>query len=221
MLFLLTKYQDYHSGDNFQYYDWRTSAVSNQTSVRTNFTFDEFQTPIIVGGYHHEWSPGIHTLLLAGRLLNDQRFSDLAVPELIIFKGTVSNVTSVSELPFDVKYRSEFEAYTAELSQIFQVERQTLVFGGRVQGGRFHTGDELTAISVTNLFLSPAASTNSADDFRRTTAYAYYTLEPARSLFLTAGLTYDEVEFPKNHRNPPVFSGEERRDRIGPKAALV
>ena len=35
-LFLLTKYQDYHSGDNFQYYDWHGS-------VRTNFTFDEFQ----------------------------------------------------------------------------------------------------------------------------------------------------------------------------------
>ena len=52
------RFQDYHSGDNFQYY-WQTNA-------RPNFTFDENQQPIVVGAWHHEWSPGVHTLLMEG-----------------------------------------------------------------------------------------------------------------------------------------------------------
>src|SRR5258706_1063537 len=65
---LLTKFQDYHAGDNFQYFD--------PTNASRHFRFDETQQPIVVGGYHHEWRPGVHTLLLGGRLENDQTFSD-------------------------------------------------------------------------------------------------------------------------------------------------
>jgi hypothetical protein len=66
---LLTKYQDYHSGDNFQYFDPRAVMVTTNSigEVRTNtayrpaFRFDEYQSPIALGGYHHEWQPGVHT----------------------------------------------------------------------------------------------------------------------------------------------------------------
>jgi outer membrane receptor protein involved in Fe transport len=40
-------------------------------------------------------------------------------------------------------------------------------------------------------------------------------------LFLTAGLSYDRVTFPANHRNTPISSGKETKDLFGPKAALV
>ena len=73
---LLTKFQDYHSGDNFQYYE--------PTNARPNFKYDEYQSPIILGGYHHEWQPGVHTLFLGGRLENDQRFSDTEVNEAVV-----------------------------------------------------------------------------------------------------------------------------------------
>jgi hypothetical protein len=79
--FVLTKYQDYHSGDNFQYYDW-------QVSVRTNFTFDETQSPIVVGVYRHEWSPGIQTMLLGGRLENEQHFNDEDAPLFVRLGNT-------------------------------------------------------------------------------------------------------------------------------------
>src|SRR5260221_8860665 len=48
---VLIKYEDYHSGDNFQYYE--------PTNTRPHFRFDEYQHPIIVGGWNHKWSPGV------------------------------------------------------------------------------------------------------------------------------------------------------------------
>ena len=79
-LLALVKYEDYHSGDNFQYY-------LNQTNARPNYQFDEYQQPIVVGGWHHEWSPGVHTLLLGGRLATEQYFSDLAAPQLTLIQN--------------------------------------------------------------------------------------------------------------------------------------
>jgi tetratricopeptide (TPR) repeat protein len=217
-LFLLTKYQDYHSGDNFQYYDWRGN-------VSTNFTFDETQTPIIVGGYHHEWSPGVHTLLLAGHLEFEQHVRDKSVPELRLWKHLDGSVFYVTDYPFDIDYDNDFEAYTAELNQIFQTDKQLLCFGGRFQSGQVEATavlkDPLDCFVQTNCYLMPAASANDKDDFQRASAYAYYTLEPLRNLFLTAGLSYDEVRYPVNFRNPPIFSGETSKNLLGPKAALV
>jgi Tfp pilus assembly protein PilF len=222
-LFLLTKYQDFHSGDNFQYYDPTASA-------RPNFNFDEFQSPIILGGYHHQWTPGSHTLFLGGRLENDQRFSDKAVPLPVLFKdnsgilfppGTVTAHGSVS---FDASLRSQFEAWTAELQQIQQSARQTLIVGGRLQSGNLDTRSLLTNPSAaTNLFNMPAADAHSVDDFARATAYAYYTVEPIREsrLLLTAGLAYDYVHYPLNFRAPPIQTGETSRRQWSPKAALI
>ena len=75
---LLVQYEDYHSGDNFQYY--------NQTNARPNYKFDEQQQPILVGTWHHEWGPGMHTLLLLDRLMDNQQFSDVAANQLLLFQ---------------------------------------------------------------------------------------------------------------------------------------
>jgi Tfp pilus assembly protein PilF len=56
-------YYDAEGGDVRQYYD----PNSANTGIRT----EERQEPTLVVGYHHEWSPGIHTLLLAGWLNDD------------------------------------------------------------------------------------------------------------------------------------------------------
>jgi hypothetical protein len=39
-----------------------------QTNANPELRTKETQEPILVAGYHHEWAPGIHTLLLATRL---------------------------------------------------------------------------------------------------------------------------------------------------------
>ena len=218
---VLLKYQDYHSGDNFQYYNPTAPGV-----VRTNFTFDEFQNPLAVAAYHRQWTPGIHTMLLGGRLENDQRFSDTGVSTLVLTTNGDHSVRFVENSPgFDAYYRSQFTIYTCELSQIFQGERYSLVLGGRFQTGTFDTTNRLAfPASQTNLlqdFESPPATDHSRDPFERRSAYAYNTFEPLDHLLLTAGLAYDQLTFPENFRSPPISHGSITRDQFSPKAALV
>jgi tetratricopeptide (TPR) repeat protein len=217
-LLFLTKFENYHSGDNFQYYE--------PTNSRPDFHFVEYQTPaLLIGGYHREWSPGIHTLVLGGRLQNDQRVSDNDATNYITVHNTSNQVAILSGTGFDVRYRSELDVYTAELNQIFQGHGHTLVFGARYQNGTFMTRDQLTIPSstpnLTNFFNNPAAATNVDAGFERVAGYGYWTWEIVPNLLLTPGVTYDWLRYPLNFRHPPVAGGEQERDLLGFKGALV
>lgn len=90
-IFFQTKYQDFESGDLFQRYDQREvetttgivldpelgfilGTVPNRAAQ--TFEFRERQDPgLLLLGWHHEWNPGNHTMLLLGRLENRQRLT--------------------------------------------------------------------------------------------------------------------------------------------------
>jgi hypothetical protein len=58
--YLRLSYSDNEYGDVNQYYD--------QGEANLGFRAKEQYEPSLLAGYHHEWSPGSHTLVLAGRL---------------------------------------------------------------------------------------------------------------------------------------------------------
>ena len=208
---VLIKYENYHSGDNFQYY--------YPSNANGTFRYDENQEPIVVGAWHHEWGPGMHTLLLGGRLITDQHFSEKQVPQIIIFDGTRPSSS------LDVNYNNEFTIYTAELNQICEWNRVTLVAGARYQTGSIKVQDQLTNPNSLDFLFeppSPVLIQNSIDDdFERYSGYGYLTVRPFDRLMLTAGASYDEVKYPDNFRSVPVTPGDDKRARLGPKAALV
>lgn len=218
---LLVQNQDYHSGDNFQYY--------NPTNARPNYTFNEYQHPILVGGWDHEWSPGIRTLALVARLSDEQKFSDKAAPQLVVDNDPVFGTNVNTAIGFDVNYHNSFDIYSAELNQIFEWDRVTLSAGARYQSGTFETQDEfINPVNTLNnpptsfpAFFLPPATNSVSENFRRLTGYGYLTVEPLERLWLTGGFAYDRVTFPDNYRQPPVSSGEDTRFQLGPKAALV
>jgi Tfp pilus assembly protein PilF len=212
---LLAKYQDYRSGDNFQY--------QFTTNVRRGFRYEEFERPILLAAYHREWAPGVHTLLLGGRLHYDQRLRDTNATQLALSRGVAGQVTARHRFGFDVDYRSEFEAWTSEWNQIFHSGAHTLVFGARFQGGELRTSDRFDVSDPANArsFIMPAAAGSFADCFERASGYGYYTVEPFRGLRVTAGVAYDVVTFPATFRNPPVRPGTETRAQLSPKSALV
>ncbi|MGA2177233.1 MAG: hypothetical protein ABSH38_19840 [Verrucomicrobiota bacterium] len=213
---LLVQYQDYHSGDNFQYY--------YQTNARSFYKFDEQQQPILVGAWHHEWGPGIHTVLLVGRLVDDQQFSDRAAPQLLFAERQSGAIYGANAVPFDVSYNEDFEIYSAELNQICQWDRVTLLAGGRYQSGEFHTQDRFSnpPSGLSPLFTqSGAYSGDTTGLFQRVTGYSYLTVEPLDHLWLTGGVAAEDEKFPYYFRNPPITSGEDTRSQVGPKAALV
>ena len=210
----LIKYENYHSGDNFQYY--------NQTNARPNYHFDEYQQPIVVGTWHHEWAQGVHTLLMGGRVATEQDFSDLAAPQLLLIQNNGAVVLADKE-PFDVSYHGQSEVYLAELNQLVQWDHGSLSVGGRWQGGSFQTQSEFTnpPVGLATLFNDPVTQASLNEGFNRLTGYGYLTVEPVERLWLIGGLAYDQVTYPDNFRNPPLSPGEAHTSQLGPKAGLV
>jgi len=120
--------------------------------------------------------------------------------------------------------RANWRFYTAELNQILQTDRGALVVGGRYQTGQFDTWSQLEnpPAGLAPLFSMPAANTNVCSDFERITGYGYLTLKPfpascetLENLWLTAGLAYDRITWPRNFRYPPVSAGEVTDDQFG------
>ena len=214
---LLVKYEDYHSGDNFQYYD----PLDQTNGFRPHFQFDEHQHPIVIGGWHHEWAPGLDTLFLGGRLENEQRFSDRAADQLSLFQNDTGTIYHHDSYPLDVNYHNQLEIYTAELNQVFQSDHITLSAGGRFQTGTFEAQARLENPALVGLFSNPASDASISEGFQRLTAYGYMTVEPLQKLWLTGGLAYDDLTYPRNFRQPPISSGEDHSSQLGPKAAVV
>ncbi|MGD0411973.1 MAG: hypothetical protein ABSC18_09730, partial [Verrucomicrobiota bacterium] len=213
---LLAQYEDYNSGDNRQYY--------YQSNALPTYKFDEQQQPTLVGLWRHEWSPGMNTLLLAGRLALDQQFSDQDGSLYRFQKQPPGAPIIVNQTaPLNIDYQENAEIYSTELSQIFQWERVTLSAGGRYQSGTFQTQDQMTSSSGAPIFLLPKfpVTASTAGLFQRETAYSYLTVKPLENLWLTGGAAADHETFPNDFRQPPIGPGEAARAQLGPKAALV
>jgi tetratricopeptide (TPR) repeat protein len=214
----IVQLENFHSGDNFQYYDPNNPS----TVLRTNFEYSEQQSPTVVGGYQHEWAPGVRTLLLGGRLDLHQQFTDVQANQLTLIQvgGTPPPLQTVTTVPFDVQVEDQQDIYTAELSQIVQKDRYTLVAGGRWQGGQFNFSDLLTNAPLPSP-LVPIGTGSFSEPFQRFNGYGYLTVEPIDNVWLTGGLAYDAITYPSNYRNPPQSAGTSERHLLEPKAALV
>ncbi|HOX58471.1 MAG TPA: FecR domain-containing protein [Candidatus Paceibacterota bacterium] len=209
----VVKFEDYSSGDNFQYYD--------PDNARRNFKFEEYQQPIVVGGWHHEWSPNNHSLLLGGRIVTEQRFSDTATPQLVLIKDSAGNVIAADGATLDASYRNDMEIYLAELNHVLQSDRISLSLGGRWQGGSFAADSVFSNPGQLGFLFNPQTPSSSDEGFQRLTAYGYLTVEPFDRLWLIGGTAYDDLTYPGNFRHPPLSPGESHTCQLGPKAALV
>jgi Tfp pilus assembly protein PilF len=212
---LQTIYYDNDAGDLNQYYD------QNQASA--GLRLEEQQQPSVLLGYHHEWQPGVHTLFLGGRLIDDSRvtYPDRA-NALLGLAGGSYQLLGLEQL--DLSYASELEIYTAELQQIWQQENHSLVAGLRYQDGSFDTA--ATQNNPSNYpFLFPPSDNASSDSIdpalQRFTAYAYYNWRVFEPLVISAGIAYEHMDYPYNFRLPPLSTQEPTRERVLPKAGLI
>ena len=213
-------YANSKSGDLAQYYDL-TKPVT-QGGPNPGLRTKESQEPMILGGYHHEWSPGVHTLFLAGRLQDTFEYTDPFNPVWLLDKrsGSVNTVNTSFRVPLD--YRSDLEIYTTEVQQIWKRGSQHFIAGARYQFGEFDTHNELPRFTPFVGFIPvPGVTNSSVSDFERLSVYGYYYWQAAEPLLLIAGLTYDRLTYPQNFRSPPISSGEETHGRVSPKIGLI
>ncbi|HSA02800.1 MAG TPA: TonB-dependent receptor, partial [Candidatus Paceibacterota bacterium] len=213
-LYLQGIYYEQDAGDVTQYYD----PDQANRRLRTR----ETQEPILVAGYRHEWGPGSHTLALLSRMDDTLRVDDPDQASLIVEKNAALEVTSVLPVDVALDYRSQLEIYSGELQQILQSPRHTTVAGGRVQVGTFDTRSrQIDPSRFAFLFSDPAADQDLSHDFERFSLYGYHHWRIAHPLELIAGVAYDYVRYPANHRLAPLSPDEQHRDQVSPKLGLI
>ena len=222
--YLLLEYNKSSGGDLAQYYD------PNQ-ATNGNFRFDERQEPIFALGYHHEWAPGVHTLVLGARLVDNYSFTNQLQPTLLVFIPDIApnvpgNIGGVNSITAEENFLSRLEIYSGEVQQIFQQPAHNTILGGRAQYGHIQTENFQGATSApgaTDPFETgrDAAEQNITSVFRRFNVYGYHQWEITDWLELIGGGAYDRITFPANFRDAPISAQEKTVDGILPKAGLI
>lgn len=224
--FSQTIYYNATAGDLTQYY--------NQSSANTDLHTTETQEPLALVGYRHQWSPGVYTLALAGRLDDKASVNDTNNPVLLLGvdgTGQVIGVPTPTLPTASLNYHSQLVIWSGELQQIWEREKQTFVMGARYQYGTFDTQSALGPATPTYLssltqtsflaYAAPPNSQNVSPSFERFTGYGYYYWQVFDPLLLNAGLSYDYLEFPQNFRSPPISGNEQWEGQLSPKAGFT
>lgn len=214
------------SGDLAQYYD--------PADANPRLRVKEEQQPLLLAGYHREWTPTLHTLVLASRLADRFDVRNPTQPVLLLGRDASNHVVLIAKpsLPAAaLEYSSDVEIYSGEIQQIWQGESQGAILGVRYQAGRFDTqsrlgdssatlvGDESMTVPVP--VSTPALDQDVSTDFERLSVYGYHQWRPFEPLVLTAGLAYDRLLFPANFRQAPLADGSLRNDKVSPKAGIL
>ena len=206
-VYFQTSYYHSESGDVAQHYD----PASASRGLRAT----EEQNPNFFAGWNHEWSPGSHTLFLFARLTDHLSLTN-PQPSVLFMKQNGTAIVGVEADPFfTLKQDTEFTLYSAEVQQIWESPQHALIIGGRYQHGTVDTHSTLTRLfgATEDQTVSPY--------LERLNGYGYYQWRPVSEFRFTAGLSYDQLTYPRNADLPPVLSDEDRRSLLGPKTGVT
>jgi Tfp pilus assembly protein PilF len=216
---------DADGGDLHQFY------APNMASP--DYRFKETQDPTVVFGYHHEWNPGVHTLLLLGRINDTFSFTNPAQATFIAFRPElhpatmpgVTTLTGVDGIDMHQSLESQQTIYSGELQQIWQTPEHNTIVGSRLQYGDFETTNlQNLPSSFGSIFPnppSPATRQEVKSHFNRVSFYGYHEWEILDPLQLFGGLTYDRMNYPANIQTAPISNEEQTANRLSPKAGLI
>lgn len=215
-VFLQAIYYDAEAGDVAQYYE-ATNAVPG-------LRYTERQEPLALGGWHHEWGPGDHTLFLASPWNVRATLTD---PSFQALWGGILPDGAVDLLEFDLPAQplvqtTRFAGWSTEVQQIHQTESHTLLGGFRYQQGRFDADASLDMSE----FLSPSdqplyRSYAATPGMERIGVYAYDFWRFLPWGLLTVGVAYDHLDAPVNFTAPPLTDAEDSTDQVSPKVGLT
>ncbi|HSY17583.1 MAG TPA: TonB-dependent receptor [Candidatus Acidoferrales bacterium] len=183
------------------------------------------QEPLITAGLHHEWSPGVDTLLTASWLNDANSAQDPISPSYIISRDTAGG-TLEGVIPYNANlaYRSILEIYSLEGQQIWQTHKFTTIVGARYQTGTFHAENLQTNFDTGFVDLFPSqviANQNVAADFERESVYGYEQWRPVDSLEFIGGVSYDRLRIPEDFRFAPVSANSVTRYHLLPKGGII
>lgn len=227
-LFLQSLFYDQQAGDVAQYYEQDTpDSAQAYSPAKPNplLRSTERQEPIVLAGWHHEWKPGVHSLLLVSPWRASASVDNpLNLPWVGVREedGSITRVTDGVE-PAALEYATRFTGWSAELQQLWQAHSHSVVGGLRFQSGQF---DTQAAMDVRAFHNAPPDQPYVQDfgavpSMRRMSVYAYDQWQVLPWVLVTAGLTYDRLEAPVNFTLPPLTGAEDTLDQTSPKVGLT
>jgi tetratricopeptide (TPR) repeat protein len=215
-VYLQVKQYEANGGDLNQYY--------NPDNAARDFRWNEDQTPFLSLGYHHEWSPGVHTLLLAARLDDTTSFNNFTQPSLFQdFPGDPPIFRSAQNIWAKEHFTGKLEIYSGELQQIWEGASHNTIVGTRIQYGHFHTTvlQDNPSPDVASFFPNSPPPQDITSLFKRISLYGYHQWQIFEPLQLIGGVTYDHITYPENFRSAPISGNETTADQFSPKAGLI
>jgi tetratricopeptide (TPR) repeat protein len=217
-VYLQVKQYEANGGDLNQYYDPNLAAP--------DFRWNEDQTPFVSFGFHHEWSPGVHTLFLAARLEDTSSFanpSQSSLFETFPNIGGVPTLISAQQITTSEHFTGNLEIYSGELQQIWEGPLHTTIIGTRIQCGHFDTTSlQVNPNPVEAAFTnSIAAQQDITSLFKRISFYGYHQWQIFEPLRLIGGVAYDHIAYPENFRSAPISGNETTADQFSPKAGMI
>jgi len=192
------------------------------SDVNHDLRIRERREPFLLGGYHHEWSPGNHTLLLAGRLQDTYLVANPAEFTPFYYHFAATPPTLVVPLFYNQHYRLDQDIDSVELQQIWQRGDHALVLGGRFQHATFRTrNDEGDGVLYDATPVAFRVAQGISTEVERRVLYAYDQWQFWPSLTLLGGVSYDWLRFPENYRYGPISRRQDERDQISPKVGFI
>ena len=206
-------------------------APTNTGMIRNSQT----QSPNVFVGYHHEWAPGIHTLLFASTSTGDSEayVGQSDQPTAFFFNGYSAGVRELTDQNLvDISPRQN----SVEAQQIWETASHTTVVGARYFWGTidYHNIEWRPSSPIAPLFagdlgsLDPdprypfkIADQNLSDKLSHVTGYGYHDWQVFDSLELFAGVAYDFLKQPAIVETVPFTAQEKSTSQVSPKAGFV
>ena len=212
-----------------------------QNSISSNYRFSESQMPNVFLGYHREWSPGVHMLLIAAHNTADERgASDLTSQLLVDYNdgpptfdyGT--GVVGMYQFATRIKPHLSVDEYSTELQQIWETPEHTTILGARYELGHIRFRNIEYAINPQDAaFFSttdngPITIQDFTLPFHHFTGYGYHNWQLFDSFTVDVGLAYDYLLQPDDNATLPLtqaetpFSNKQRTTyQLSPKGGFI
>jgi tetratricopeptide (TPR) repeat protein len=206
------------SGDHNVYY--------SQSYSSPDFRESETQVPNLYLGYHHEWSPGVHTLFFANRQVADESANTShAAQHFGDFDGETFTAVDLFVNREIVKLSPD--SYSAELQQIWEQADHTTIIGARFDWGNVRYTNAESEVDGDQYDLSqfpnqnPFITQDFKLDYDHFDIYGYHNWQIADSFALNLGLSYDYLYQPADVGTTPFATEEKTRTQISPKIGFI
>ncbi|MEW6156936.1 MAG: FecR domain-containing protein [Verrucomicrobiota bacterium] len=189
------------------------------SQLNSDIRIEEKHEPDALIGFHREWQPGLHTMLLAGRFESELSIIDPTVKPVFLVQRSPPRDLSIRRvgdvLPAPFARASSIELTSVELQQIWETPSLALIAGGRYQSGEVALNEQL------DLGLNGLLTESFGEDLERADAYVYGQWQLLPKMRVIGGLSYSWLRHPANVDTVPATPGVTEIDQVSPKVGLL